>query len=94
MSGSGVTADITNRVMGFVDYNEQVAQNTHLNESVLCLENINMDLKETLYECCVINVELFYHNEDLQDTTIRLKERIYELETRLANALPENETLK
>ena len=94
MSGSGVTADITNSVMGFVDYNEQVAQNTHLNESVLCLENINMDLKETLYECCVINVKLFYHNEDLQDTTIRLKERIYELQTRLANALTENETLK
>jgi hypothetical protein len=49
-----VTADITNRVMGFVDYNEQVAQNTHLNESVLCLENINMDLKETLYECVLL----------------------------------------
>lgn len=94
MSGSGVTADITKMVMGFVDYNEQVAQNTHLNESVLCLENVNMDLKETLYECCVINVELFYHNEDLQDTTNRLKDRIYELETRLANALDEIETLK
>jgi hypothetical protein len=94
MSKGGVTADMAYVVKEFVDYNEQVALNKYLNESVLCLENTNMDLKMKLNEMAIAILHFWSDSEDLRDSVIEMNKMISELESNLTIALAENETLK